>query len=307
MKTRSTVQLGIAAAGIALALVAAACKPADESASSQSTAAVETVEVVAAPDSPVLARVDGSVITQADLERALAQSLGPAALRFLDDRAKHQVLKGLVLNRAMSHQVQAQLEPERQRQIDAAVAAYRETLLAREFMRIETQDVQLSEAMVEAYYQEHPAEFGQQTVRHYELLKGRADTPAEDRAAILARFGEVDANTSWSEFALQQRVRDAGITFFRGELVPDLFEPRVQNLIAALGEGEVSEVVFFDRVPYRVRISELETTDPQPFEQVRDRALERVKASTLKQAIAGLREDVLARADVEYLAKEATP
>jgi hypothetical protein len=172
------------------------------------------------------------------------------------------------------------------------VAAFREELLAQEYVRLETTDVRLDDAKLRAYYDAHLADFGQKQVRRYELLKGLAPETGQSTTKSLALLGELAKRgakeSTWSEFARRADVRAAGITFARGDLEPGALQPRVRQLIV-------------ERVPYLARVTELAALEARPFGEVRMQVFERVRAAELKAALERLKGAVLGKVKVEYV------
>ena len=263
----------------------------------------------ATPEPVVYARVNGTPITDQDLHRAVADRLGGAAFRALGPAARREALESLVLQRAMAMEVERTLEPERRESLDALVKAYREALLAQEFVRRATMDVPFTEEMVEQYWRENPKLFGQRTLKRYEMLRGQPERDEARRARALELLAEAEqlANgegeaSAWRELAARAEAQEVGLVHAEGELRPGLLAPRVEKIVASLSPGEISAVVLVDRVPYLVRVIAERTTPPSPYAEVRELARERLQAIELKKAVEGMKDEVLARAEVEYLA-----
>jgi len=260
-----------------------------------------THDSVGRTGSAVLARVDGIPITKSDVDRALAQALGPAVTAMSDQATRRKVLESLVLSRAMAMQAKLQLPDQTSKELEAQVDLYRETLLAREFIQLEAEDIEINHSVVEAYYRDRPGEFGQKTLRHYELLKGPAAGLSESRPDVVETLGDLTSDESWAEFARQDFVRALGITFFQGTLERNVFPASVYAMIEELEKGDASELFFASGIPYRARVTEVEIVAPRPLPEVWDLALARVKAIELKRAIESVSERVLAQAKVEYV------
>ncbi len=256
--------------------------------------------------SKALATVNGSTIRQADLQRAITGSMGSGALAVLDARMQRRVLESMVLNRAMAQEMEATLEPAAIAEIDAQSAAYREALLAKAFIAQESDQVVPTESELRGYYEKHPELFGQKVERRFELLKGRAtadDAVKQQISDLLnsAANGGTDGELSWSEFSARKAVREAGVSYHRGLLVPGLLEPRLEELIASLDEQEVSALIYIDRVPQVARVTEIKKSAPKPFSTVREDVRTSLSAVKLREAVANLKKQILDRSRIEYL------
>lgn len=256
-------------------------------------------------ESRVLVRVNDSPITETDLDRAIATNLGAGATRLLSDEAKANLLESLIVSRVMAQEVEPRLGEKELAEVEAMTRVYRENLLAREFVRLETQSVELSEAMAKEYYAEHPDLFGAGTVRHYQLLRAPAVESEDERKALIEMLGGAPRE-DFPAFARRPEARALGITYREGDLVPGLFAPRLHQLLASLDEGQASNVIHLEGVAYRGRVASISSTPPRPFAEVRVKAFERLKASRLKQELARLRAELLSRSAIEYVAGEAS-
>jgi hypothetical protein len=75
-----------------------------------------------------LAKVDGTPITQAELQRALRETFGPKA-HSVDVKARREVLESLIATRAMALAAKEALRPGELAEVEREVQAYRDQRL----------------------------------------------------------------------------------------------------------------------------------------------------------------------------------
>ncbi len=278
------VEVAVLVCGLAILLAACGKKP-------------ETVMLPG--EANILARVNKTPITEFDVDHAIKERLGPGTLRIIDDVARRKVLESLVLTRALALSMQAELKTGQQLEIDAAVDAYRELLLAKQYINLKAAPAAITEAKLKDYYQKHPDLYGRESTKYFELLKGKRtdDTRLMQRMLTALKDSKEKPTEEWQRF---NHMEGADITYFAGKLKEGLFSPRLQVVLDGLEEGASSDLIFVKRIPYVARISRVETAPAKPFAEVRDQIMERARLLEIKKAASEIKKTVLEKAEIEF-------
>ena len=250
-------------------------------------------------DDVVLAEVDGRSITEYDLDRALVTTLGPLA-EGVDAETRHDVLESLITSRAIAGAREVELTPEQRAALDREVEAHREQLLVRQYLAAHAPTADADDAELRAYYDAHPERFGAGTERAHELLVGTRELDGDERARVLEALGTAGARADWAVLAAELAARGMPIAHQRGTGDDALLHARLRQVIAALRVQRSSSVVFVDGRPFVARVTEERERSARPFAEVRDEIRRALGPRSVRDSIRSVREDVLARARVEY-------
>jgi parvulin-like peptidyl-prolyl isomerase len=196
-----------------------------------------TVEQTAADDA-VLARVNGTVITTADLERAIISTPRPDQFEYIDAQQRQELLESLIDRKLMAAQARAD-GLDRDTVVANALATAagdefeRERILAQAYMDTELSSGQFTADIIEAYYRDHATEFTEAERVHVT----RAVMPDEESARKAREWliEGIDAD--------ELKTRTEG----RGLVSTIWFQQReepgpIEQAAFALQPGEVSEL-----------------------------------------------------------------
>lgn len=116
------------------------------------------------PVTDVLARVDGSVITTADLERAIVSIPRPAQLEYINPPQRQELLESLIDRKLMAERALAERldrDPVVSRSLETAAndSYERERLLAQAYLDTQLGSLHLTEAEIGTYYDDHTDDF----------------------------------------------------------------------------------------------------------------------------------------------------
>lgn len=284
MKTR--VGVGLTALSV---LLAAAC--------SQSPAPAKPEAAASAPAANVLATVGGSPVTEPELELAIHDNLGPEAALLLDAAGRRKVLESLVVSRAMAQQAEQALDDEARAELARRVAAYREQLLVKDYLRAQITPEPVTGEMVETYYREHPERFGAVRRWDFELLESQSGLDDKARDAALATVNGAADQGDWAALA---KASGGRLTYRRASAAQGTLEPALDGLLMATAEGKVSDVRLSAGVVRRVRVLKLEQTAPKPLAEVSNEIRQALLPIQLKKAVKLASDKVLAETTVTY-------
>jgi hypothetical protein len=250
----------------------------------------------AAPQARVVAFVNDSPITDADLEN-LGRRLGMnAAQASGNSDAEAKLLESLVGSRAMAIQAEATLSAQERRELDLKVSAYREELLVQRYLQDNAVAEPVSADLVESYYQTHPEEFGGGAEKSFELLRAPKELSGKERNDIIRKLAAAGEQQDWGVWA--QELGDA-VTYKKGSSRVDVLEGPLKALVRSTGVGEVSPIHTGQGVLV-VRVLEERQLPPRPLSEVRSTIRKKLAPLKLKEAIKKVSEDARKQVVVRY-------
>ncbi len=251
-------------------------------------------------DDVVRARVNGSAITQYDLDETLRSSFDELSITMLGDRGRRKVLESLVTARAIAQVMEKNLDEEGTAALKKKVAAYREQLLVNMHLAENAPADPVTRKMVEDYYRDHGDKFGAGNVRRHEMIVSEGPLSGETRDRFLEELAAVGEAPDWP--ALVERMRSEGLPARHrvGRSDPNTLERRLQNLMRPLKPGQTSALTFIDGVVHVVRITEDAQIPPRPLSEVSAEIRKMLLPVQLKKAVKKASEEALKEARVEY-------
>jgi hypothetical protein len=284
----------------AVSLLVTGCGSSDEpqrqAAGSQTESPAEVAD-----HGDLLARVNGQPIHALDLEVTLTNMLGAEHGAMIDERVRHKVLQSLVMNSSMAQAAQKELSADEMAWIEAKTRAYRDQLLATEYLRQHSAPEPVTQEMVRAYYEEHPERFGGKRLRVYELLLETEKSDASQRQAIMQRLSEGAQQQDWKAYAAQLAAQGYAVQFRSGEVNEQLLHPGLLGLIRPLPEGQVSQVTYLGGKAHIARIVSEEHKPARPLQDVSTEIRKMLAPLQMKKAVREISDQVLSAARVEYL------
>jgi parvulin-like peptidyl-prolyl isomerase len=217
---------------------------------------------------------DNNLPTDADLERALQTSLG-VGLKAYMARAREDLVKQEVLRREVYSRI-----------------------------AVETQEIQ-------AYYQEHRAEFRMPSrFRMRELVLPKGDTPEaqQDTQTKLATIREELAKGTPFEKLVEQYSsspsRSTGGDL--GWLDPGMLRPDLESAVLALRKDQVSAPVSAGSDIYLVQLTEAELDKYKPFADVQGEIRAKLQEPKAQTAIEAYIQGLRIRANIRYIVPRDT-
>lgn len=293
----------LALTGLALLLGLSGCKPHGEQTPKQDAPASATPAPRLPGEEDILVRVEGQPITAYDLQQAMRAMLGPQQAALLDAEGRHKVLESLVLSRLMAIRAEAELDAQHRRAIEVATRAHREQLLAAQYLKQHAAPTPVTDAAVQAYYNDHPEAFGGGRVRHYELLLQTAAAPDGQREAALNALQTAATRDDWRQAA---QASGGKLAFRGGEVNKNLLQPQLLALLEPLKVGEVSTPTYLQGRAYIARISDEQQRQARPLAEVRAQIRRALAPVQLKKAVQQLSTALLKNARVDYITEQTS-
>lgn len=252
-----------------------------------------------AGDGEVLVRVDGEAITAYDLELSVNSLLGPEQGAMLDDGGRRKLLESLVLSRLMARAAAAELSAEDTAKLDKQVAAYREQLLAKQYLKAHAAPGPVTDEMVKTYYEEHPEQFGGGRERHYRLLMATPDA-VTGRETAMQILKDAQDRDDWADYVRAMSAKGHKIQLREGAVDAGLLHPQLLALLNQTAVNSVSAVTFIDGQAYVARIDKEVEKQPRPLAEVSAEIRRALVPVQLKKAIEQVGDGLRKSAKIEY-------
>ncbi len=246
--------------------------------------------------SPVVVKVNGEEITEADVDYMLGRTFSEQDLIQIDSALREKVLQSLVASRAMKQKLLKEIAPEEKQEIDQAVKAYEEELYVKSYLQKHISPTPVTSEMVRKYYEEHPEEFGGEVLRDFELLKSESLTD-EQRDKLLNSVSVIRNNKNW-----KTGIQEFGLQYQQGQTKTGLLQPVLEQAIVKLKEGETSDAFYLDGQVYLVRLNKIHQASPEALANVSDDIRKKLAPMLLREAVKKVTDDILNTADIKYSA-----
>ena len=277
---------------IGLVCLTACQSPSDSESETEQTAAV-------AGDGEVLVRVEGESITAYDLELAANRLLGPEQAAMLDDGGRRKLLESLVLSRLMARAAAKELSAEDAAKLDKQVAAYREQLLAKQYLKAHAVPGPVTDEMVKRYYEEHPEQFGGGRERHYRLLMATPDA-VTGRETAMQVLKDAQDRDDWPDYVRAMSAKGHKLQLREGVVDAGLLHPQLLALLNQTAVNSVSAVTFIDGQAYVARIDKEVEKQPRPLAEVSAEIRRALVPVQLKKAIEQVGDGLRKSAQIDY-------
>jgi hypothetical protein len=252
-------------------------------------------------DETVLARVNGSRITRYDLDASIQNMLGAQSAKMLDADGRRKMLASLVAARAIAQAQEKTLDSRQKSEIDRKTAAYREQLLVKMYLARNTRPEPVSRQMVQDYYDHHPEQFGAATVRTYEMISTDTGLTDAARDQLLTALAAPDKLDDWPSVVARLRRKGLPVTYRKASSDARILSPQLRGLISRLAPGQCSDPTFIDNTLYMTRILAEKKIPARPLNEVSARIRKILLPVQLKKAVKQASDQVLGKANVEYL------
>ena len=234
----------------------------------------------ASADPKVLAKVDGSPITEDDLNDAMAD-IGPGLPQKLEGAARQKYVLDYLIDLKLAAKKAQTEKLDESPEFARKLAYYRDKLAMEQLLGSVAKAATTEEAERKAYDEAAKAEPPQEEIHARHIL-----VPTEDEAkAALARIkGGEDFAKVATELSKDPSADGGDLGWF----TKDRMVPEFSDAAFKLKKGEVSEPVKTQFGWHIIKIEDVRTKSFPPFEQVKDQAARYVSQKAESEAIAQL-------------------
>lgn len=261
--------------------------------------------VVPAKELAVVARVNGTPITEFEVEQVAKRSLGALAVESVQRAARDRLLESAIQSRAIALAAERELTADERFSLDKEAAIYREQLLVRHYIDRHHPPEPVTAQMVAEYYQSHPQRFGGGVENQYELV-GASRTPSPDeRGKFVTKLRDPGARADWKAWAKDISAGGLPAVYSTGLVSDSVLHPKLRELLAGLESNKPSAVVFVDGRPYVARVTGKQTKTPRPLEEVRASIVRTLTPVQLTAAVEKTAAEVMKITKVEMMNAKA--
>jgi hypothetical protein len=265
------------------------------------TACSKSKPGVPAKELVVVARVNGTPITEFEVEQAAKRSLGALAVESVQRAARDKLLESAIQSRAIALAADRELTADERFSLDKEAAIYREQLLVRHYIDRHHPAEPVTAQMVSEYYQAHPERFGGGTENQYELV-GASRTPSPDeRSKFVTKLRDPGSRTDWKAWAKDIADRGLPAVYSTGLMGDSVLHPKLRELLSGLEPNKPSAVVFVDGRPYVARVTGKQAKTPRPLEEVRASIVRTLTPVQLSAAVETTAAEVMKTTKVEII------
>ncbi len=271
----------------------------EESAQPKQAATAVAKESVQTGPEKVLARVNGTPITEGEVNQAIRR-MWPGAGETLEQADQRKVLESLVASRALAQAAEKKLSADTIALVDAKVKAYREELLTMEYVQHFAPPRSVTPEMARQYYQEHPEKFGAGTPRGFEMIVNQGRMTMEQRDGLHQALQGSAKSGDWRQWATELNKEGYPVSYQQGRLPGQIVEKRLVALMAGLKDGETSTVTSIDGNLYLVRMREREAMPPSLMKEIEKKVEKTLVLLEFDKSLKKAREEVMKRAETIY-------
>lgn len=251
-------------------------------------------------DGKALAWVNGQPITRVELDTVTIRTLGYERALRLDDLERNKVLESMVVSRAMVQAIEPELSKEEQQQLENEIAAFREQLLVKKYLRRHAAPRAVTEDMIRDYYDKHPERFGGKTLRNYEMIMTTDKPSEEERDNLLKALATAGSHKFWASTVKRMKAEGYTVQYRKGAVDEKILHPRLYALFNTLKVGETSEPTLIEGKPYLVRTISERKLDPRPLDEVRADARKILTLLELRKATKDVSDALMKNVKVKY-------
>lgn len=229
-------------------------------------------------DSDVVAVVGGIKVTSASLHTASQRSL-KKDYDELPSGLQSRLLESVISTVAMAHIAQTQAQPAEQSLIEESVAAYRDELWVKEYLKENAVPQPVSNSQIEEYYASHPKYFVGGDIIEYTHARCKYDESVSVKQCTKL-LSELDVQV-WLKAAKQY----PEITVVNTSLNTLLEESDLSQLLLNTQEKQFSSFKNTSSELNRIYVTQKRKLVPKPLVTVQKEIRERLAPLQLKKAI----------------------
>lgn len=248
--------------------------------------------------SPVVAKVDDSLITQEQLNYQINKIVGDKAALFGGIQLQDKVLDSMISSRAMAQLMEQELSPEEKRELELKLQSYREELLVNQYIKLHAEPQPVTIEMVKGYYEENKDEFGGITERTFEYVSSKGNLSEQQRDDVIAGLSSLADVSDWKVAADKLQKAGVPIEHKRAVVNVGILEQPLKSLVMSTKPGSVSGVHMGSKI-MRVRVVSERKYPPKPLAQVSADIREMLAPIMLKKSLKALSKEAKSQVEIE--------
>lgn len=248
-----------------------------------------------------LVNVNGSIISDRDLQVASVRIVGAQKAFLLDENIKQKILESMVMSRVISNKALNQIDAEEKDQIERKTRDYREELLVKSYLRKNVDPQPVTQEMVKAYYEKNPELFGATNSKEFELITTNKKVQGSEREQALIVLNKARKRTNWKGYVKQNNKVKSIYEFRFGKTSEKLLNAQLRAAMTNMKNKDISRPVFIEGKPYLIRITKEVSTKARPLAEVSTKVRRMLAPQQLKKAIRVVSDKLMKQAKVDYI------
>jgi hypothetical protein len=252
-------------------------------------------------DDEIVARVNGKDITRYDVELQGKHSLGQLSVGSIERVAYPKLVEATIQTRAIALAAEKELTPTERQALEKEVAAHREQLLVRRYLKRHSPPKPVTPEMALDYYKQHPERFGASKQKTYQLIGTTRALAGSERAALLRDLEGAAAQSDWKLWAESLAKRGHAVAYSEATAGDRLLHPKLRELLSGLKPGQVAAPAFIQGRAYLARVGGEAEQPPRPFDEVREDIERLLGPSQVSAAVERVAREVMKATRVELV------
>ncbi len=247
--------------------------------------------------SGIVARVDGTPITEHDVALLAQRTLDINDASGVDEQTRTRLIESLVKSRAMAVQAEKALTKAELAEIDRKTAAFREELLVDRYIRNNAGFAPITSEMIREYYAAHPGEFGGKKIKTFEYVTGGVVADEQTRDRVIAEVGRLSSIKDWKKAV--DGLSGLGLAYHKASMPVDMLKEPLRPLVEKTATGRVSELSM-GREIVMARVLDEQDQPARPLEEVSAEIRKKLAPMVMKELIQNVSAEALSHTDVIY-------
>ena len=244
--------------------------------------------------SVILATVNNTTITEDDLHIIGLRTLGDKYKANMNIDIKNKLLESAIKSRAMAIVSEQETPKARLNQIELATSAYREELLAKEYLRKHARPKPLTSVKLQRYYNEHPELFGGEMIKKVAYIRKAIKNNAKQASKIM---DDLRGRKQWDKSQLAKNDIDLKEFNYRKGLLTS----QQENIVNRLDEGQTSDLHLLDNYYYVFRVIDIKTLKPKPLSEVAGKVREYMLPQLIAESVSQVSDELMKKVTIKRI------
>jgi len=233
----------------------------------------------------VVAKVNGEPIYKTEFDLIVNQTVGEFAALQLTKKTKDKILQSLVLRKLMKAEQLKLMEQDELQHIELQVAAYRDELLTKQYIRNNISAEPVSNEMVNEYYHNNLSQFGKKQIRRFDMIRAQIGHDEKQVNKINKFIQNISSKEDWQALANIPETQKNSVKIIRGNSADKGLLKSYQSIISTLAKNEASKVHSINGVLVRFKVIDLIELPAKPLIEVKEDIHKRLAPIQIKKAI----------------------
>jgi len=250
----------------------------------------------------VIAKVNGEPVYKTEFDLIVNQTVGEFAALQLTKKTKDKILQSLVLRKLMKAEQLKQMDQAELQHVELQVAAYRDELLTKQYIRNNISAEPVSNEMVNEYYRNNLSQFGKKQIRRFDMIRAQIGHDEKHVKQINTFIQNISPQENWQALAKKPDSQKNSVKIIRGNSADIGLLKSYQKIISTLAKNEASKVHSINGVLVRFKVTDLIELPAKPLIEVKKDIHKRLAPIQIKKAIKNKARSLKEKSEVKIYA-----